>query len=278
MAKRYFDTNLHNKFWFRELPAQFKEAWRILLAECDVIGIWEIDMKALNFALNIPEGDQRWVTLDNLLDVFISQNLRVVQGDKLFVPGFIAFQYGDESGELSRKNKLVPKLLKMLKARGLPPPLFQNESPIYPPSNSEVSTMGGVKEEDKDKDKEQEKEIKGESEGKSPPSDSEKFENSFTLNFESLYALYPRPDKKGRSIALMREKICDKQIFQRVAVAIGVYAEFCKNEGREFSHILTFPNWWDEWEEWLDPARIGKPKNAMPDLSDIPWNGPGGER
>jgi hypothetical protein len=48
MGKRFADTKLHHKVWFRKLPLALREAWRIICAECDVIGVWEIDLDSLN--------------------------------------------------------------------------------------------------------------------------------------------------------------------------------------------------------------------------------------
>lgn len=163
------------------------------MAECDLIGIWEINMEDLNFTLNLQPNDTDYIILDDLIGIF---DLQLVDDDKVFIPGFISFQYGDEAGELSVKNKMVPKLLRMLKASGLPPPVFKDASPMHPPSNSEVSPTHGVKEEDKDKDKEEDKEeVKEKEEGPKFNLDAksnEIFSQLPLITKETITAKYPQ--------------------------------------------------------------------------------------
>lgn len=259
MAKRYFDTNLHGKVWFRSLPWRIRESWRILSAECDLIGIWEIDLPGLNLSLNIEKGSPDWVTLEDLLKAF-GKRLKHVEDDKLFITGFIAFQYGDESGEISPKNKLLPKLTRMLKARGLPPPCIQDTNPKHPPSVSDVSPMGGVKEEDKEEDKD----IKGEFEGK----DVARFENRFKFDFIALFDRYPRSQKKTQSLALLAENVSSQATYDQVAQAIDRYRAHCEKLGTEPNFVLTFPNFWNEWTDWLDP-RAGVQPSAKQQRANL---------
>ncbi|RYZ81210.1 MAG: hypothetical protein EOP06_23925, partial [Proteobacteria bacterium] len=151
MAKRFFDTKLHKKPWFRTLRFPVREAFRIHCAECDEIGIWEIDMDALNFSINLSPHDEP-VTVEELVEAF---DFRIVEGDKLWNPSAVAFQFGDESGEISPGNKLLPKVTRMLKARGLPPPKIKK---IDPPSKPHPSPIDGVKEQEEEEEQEQEEE------------------------------------------------------------------------------------------------------------------------
>jgi len=168
MAKRFFDTGMRRKPWFRALRGPVREAWGYLLAECDIVGIWEIDIEDLNFVLGIKQGDPDWVTLDELLAVK-NFGLQIVEGDKLWISGFVEFQYADDEGLISPGNKLLPKLSSMLKARGLPPPrLKPSLSPSHPPSTPHPSPTHGVKE----KEEEEDKERKGGAGGKPTETDS----------------------------------------------------------------------------------------------------------
>jgi hypothetical protein len=168
MAKRFFDTGMRRKPWFRALRGPVREAWGYLLAECDIVGIWEIDIEDLNFVLGIKQGDPDWVTLDELLAVK-NFGLQIVEGDKLWISGFVEFQYADDEGLISPGNKLLPKLSSMLKARGLPlPRLKPSLSPSHPPSTPHPSPTHGVKE----KEEEEDKERKGGAGGKPTEADS----------------------------------------------------------------------------------------------------------
>ena len=45
--KRYFDAHMHRDPKFRALPWKLREAWRVLLGECDFLGIWPLDLDSL---------------------------------------------------------------------------------------------------------------------------------------------------------------------------------------------------------------------------------------
>lgn len=256
MKKRFTDTHLHRKPWFRSLPWMMRESWRILCADCDEIGVWEIDLDALNFSLNIPGGHPDRVTLPQLLEAF---DLQVIEDDKLFIPGFIPFQYGDEAGLLSPKNKLLQKLVRKLKARNLPLPELKNEdddeSPIDPPSIQDASPPDGVKEEEEEVVEEEMKKG-GVGENKS---DAAKFENRLKFDFPKLFDLYPRCQKRGISLNLMAERIHTQEVYDEFEIAVTRYRKHCEREGTEQRHILTFPNFFDEWRDWLD-EKTGTPK------------------
>lgn len=80
-----------------------------------------------------------------------------------------------------------------------------------------------------------------------------RFENSFRFDYEGLFALYPRVQKKKISITLLQEKISSHEDYARLKIAIVNYREYCKGERVEFKYILTFPRFFEEWEDWLDP-------------------------
>jgi hypothetical protein len=57
----------------------------------------------------------------------------------------------------------------------------------------------------------------------------------------------------------MAQKIADQATFDAVKVSAKNYRDYCEREHIEFSKILTFPSFWDEWRDWLDPEN-GKSK------------------
>lgn len=138
MAKRFTDTELYDRSWYRKLPPRLKCAWEWLNKRCCVIGTWNIDMERLSFEVGEP------VTLDDLKQHF---KVQIFEEDKLFIPGFVPFQYGDESGRLSPKNKFHLSVAQKLESRGFPrpefKPLYVEETPL-PTGVDTVSTGVGT--------------------------------------------------------------------------------------------------------------------------------------
>jgi hypothetical protein len=133
MAKRFIDTQLDDRAWFRKLPPRLKCAYQFLCRQCDTIGIWNIDMESLSFHV----GED--VDLEEMLLSF-GDRIEVIEEDKLFLPAFASFQYGDESGRLSPKNKFHLSVAAKLQARGITPPEFKPVEATSDPKGMGVDT------------------------------------------------------------------------------------------------------------------------------------------
>jgi hypothetical protein len=110
-----------------------------------------IDLDSLNLWVDPLNNGHHKLELADLTEAF---DLKVIDEDKVWIPGYVPFQYGDEAGVVSWKNKLRPKIVRMLEARGLPLPQFKDIPHVHndhPPSDADASPTHGVKEEDKDK-------------------------------------------------------------------------------------------------------------------------------
>jgi hypothetical protein len=143
MAKRFVDTGLGRKAWFRTLSPVMKCAWRFLTEECDCAGAWSIDRAAMEFHIGAP------VDLDALrAAVNADGEVRLVRlgRDKLFLPGFVAFQYG----ELSPACKPHVPVLKRLAELGI----VDNSLPFDENAKGYPKGFQTLKEKEKDKDKE----------------------------------------------------------------------------------------------------------------------------
>lgn len=128
MAKRFTDTTIWERAWFRQLSPKMKTTWRFLLDRCDHAGIWQIDMDLMAFYI----GES--VTLEEILESFGDRVSPL--GDKIFIPAFVEFQYG----ELNPANRVHASAIAILKKQGAYKAL--------------ASPMQGAKDKDKDKDKE----------------------------------------------------------------------------------------------------------------------------
>lgn len=120
--------------WFRKLPPRLKCLWQFLVDSCDAAGVIDPDWELVSFQIgeNVGPGD---------LESF-GDRIETLPNGKLFISGFIAFQYG----ELSPSCKPHTPVFKSLLANGI-----ERDSKPFP---YPLETL-----EEKDKDKEREKDL-----------------------------------------------------------------------------------------------------------------------
>lgn len=283
MKKRFTDTDLHRKLWFRKLPLRFKESWRVLCAECDLIGVWPIDLESLELYVGEP------VSLEELVDTF---KVKVLEnGEELFIEDFVSFQYGDEAGRLSADNKLAPKILRMLHAHGLPfPPIrpgkkktLEDISPIDAPSIPHLNVSDppamGLKNKTKNKEEEkveEEKKEKSEISNSKPMSSARRMEAWFEHDFAHLVNIYPMNLGKGEALAALPTIIKTKERYDEMELAIKNYSARIVRDKIEPKFQKSMPNFLKEWREWLKPETgtsnlipSTKPKSTLELLKEL---------
>ena len=109
MAKRFIDTKIWDKAWFRKLTPKNKLIWIYLLTRCDHAGIWDADWEAAEFFIG------EWVGYDELPKE-ITGKMKHIKGDEqYFIPSFVEFQYG----ELRENSKPHLSVIKRLNEKGL---------------------------------------------------------------------------------------------------------------------------------------------------------------
>jgi hypothetical protein len=158
MAQRFTDSNKWLDNWFSNLPNDYKIVWLYLLDTCDNAGIFQINIRLLNFncSTNITENE--------LLETFKSR-ITKFDTDKCIINKFCIFQYGTDF--LNSKNKAVISAIKKLIIAGL---LDVDTNGIYTPKivfDNSIDTLSihydktmdtpKEQEEDKAKDKIQDK-------------------------------------------------------------------------------------------------------------------------
>lgn len=106
--KRFRDTNITREPWYRRLSPVYKCAWDFLCDECDAAGVWTIDVDAMTFYI----GEE--VNLQKFMEVVNADKKRVefFGKDKIFIPGFIEFQYGTLSENCKPHQKIIALLQK----------------------------------------------------------------------------------------------------------------------------------------------------------------------
>jgi hypothetical protein len=141
--KRFRNTKISREKWYRKLKPVHKAVWNFLCDECDEAGVWEIDTDTLNFHIN--DGEE--INLEQALACINEEKIRVESfgENRIFIPGFVAFQYG----ELSYNCKPHIKIINLLKKYDL-------YDRVYIPYTKGLQTLQEKdKEEDKEKDKEE---------------------------------------------------------------------------------------------------------------------------
>jgi len=108
MGKRFTDTNLNRQPWFRKLSPKIKCAVRFLFDECDNAGVWIIDMESMSFFIGETVEKEELFLKVNSDKV---DRIETFGKDKIFIPGFVSFQYGKLS-EDCRPHKPIIQLLK----------------------------------------------------------------------------------------------------------------------------------------------------------------------
>jgi hypothetical protein len=86
MAKRFTDSTKWNDNWFFNLKNEEKLAWIYILDTCDHAGIWEKNLRLLNFQIGstFVEDDFNLIFKGKFIEI----------NNKWFIPNFIKFQYG----------------------------------------------------------------------------------------------------------------------------------------------------------------------------------------
>lgn len=108
MGKRFTETNKWSDKWFRKLSPSHKMAWCYLTDCCDQAGIIDLDEELANFQIGV---DVDWSD-------FIEQcgeRIRTIHKGKLFLTGFIKFQYG----KLSPECKPHMPVIQLLERHGI---------------------------------------------------------------------------------------------------------------------------------------------------------------
>lgn len=111
MAMRMTETKKWDKDWFLDLTPRMKAAWEYLCDKCDHAGIWIEAYRKMTGEVNCPDEP---FSREELLNTF-GHRIRVVDDDKLLIPGFMPFQYG----KLNPKVAVQKTAIKLLEALGI---------------------------------------------------------------------------------------------------------------------------------------------------------------
>ena len=133
MSKRFVDTDLIRKAWYRKLPCRIKALWEHLRLSCDASGVLDADWDSISFHVG------EIVTVADLEP--LKEQVEVLSSGKLFLKDFIFFQYGTLSDDCRPHQKIIELIHKNGIQRVL----------------DTLSDRVQEEEEDKDKDKKRDK-------------------------------------------------------------------------------------------------------------------------
>jgi uncharacterized phage protein (TIGR02220 family) len=118
--KRFRDTEIWNKPWYRKLPPATKSAWDYITDHCDNVGVWVPDEEIVEIFVGAK------VDWEALLER-ANGNIQVLPNGKWWLEDFVRFQHGDLiSGSQSNACKSYVNLLKTHGLYKLFPELFES--------------------------------------------------------------------------------------------------------------------------------------------------------
>jgi hypothetical protein len=107
MAKRFVDTSLFDKAWFRKLPPKIKCLWEYVRLKCDQVGVLDVDLDLVSFQV----GEE--ITIDDFY--FLKDHIVFLSETKILVKDFIHFQYGTLSENCNPHKPIIALAKKHLK-------------------------------------------------------------------------------------------------------------------------------------------------------------------
>lgn len=140
MAKRFTATDKWDDPWFGSLSITEKLFWTYLCDKCDHAGIWQVNWPLVNF--HIPG-----YTFDPLP---FAGRIVVLSPQKLYLPKFVTFQYG----QLNPDNRTHQSVIRILAKEGASTDLV---SPLLGAKGTDKGTGKVIKDVEVDVRKESEK-------------------------------------------------------------------------------------------------------------------------
>ena len=87
MAKRFVDSDIFKKRWWRKLPPRMKLFYFYMLTQCDHAGMYDVDLELAEFQIGMP-------VLKKEIDEHLKDHIMEIKEDKWFIKRFPEFQYG----------------------------------------------------------------------------------------------------------------------------------------------------------------------------------------
>lgn len=109
-VKRFTATEKWSDSWFRKLKPDHKNLWQYIVDNCDVAGVWKVDLELAAYYI----GNEKPFNASEVLKAFAGRLVDIGRG-RWWYPGLIPFQYG----QLSEKCDFHKTIIKKLQSHGL---------------------------------------------------------------------------------------------------------------------------------------------------------------
>jgi hypothetical protein len=106
MAKRFIDTEMWKKQWYRKLSPIYKCLWTYIFTDCNYAGIWDVDFDLASFQI----GEQ--IDAKKAEEIFSEHIIKVDNCNKWFIKDFVKFQHGEKINGNSLFHKKICEILK----------------------------------------------------------------------------------------------------------------------------------------------------------------------
>ena len=255
MAKRFTDTKKWSKKWYRELGSALRDVRQFILDECSHSGVWEVDFET------VKHFTGQKVSFADVVEAFQGK-IQTIEPDKIFIPAFIEFQYGELS-EDSRPHRSVIKDLKKEKLWDFYLRYLDDDSKGF---DTVTKGLDNPSVTIKDKDKEQDKD--------------QDIDRAPKFNFDSVYQAYPRHEGKAAGIKSLEDQIRSQEAFDEFSKAVFHYAALMERRQTEPKHVKQFSSFvgtkrsgfpWREYIERpkeLDQVSAKTNGNAPPSIQN----------
>ena len=233
MAKRFTDTKKWGDPWFSELSPKTKCLWVFLCDQCDEVGIWKVNLPLASFFLGekVVHGDLE----------ALGRRLVWLGEDKVWLPGFLVFQYGTLSNKSKAHLGIMRKILKEVKDLPLDEKnknLIEGFETLLRGSSEGLQTL-----QVKDKVKVKVKKLKG------------GVGEKYTPEFEAAWKEYPRKDDKSDAFKAYQKNVNPDE-HQDAIMAISKYRAKLDRDGSEARFIKHGATFFNErrWRNCLEPG------------------------
>jgi len=146
MPKRFTDSAIWDKTWFRRLSPAEKCAFIYIKDKCDCVGVWDADFEVAEFQI----GSQ--IDWQKLIEK-VNGNIEILTSGKWWLCDFCRFQYGELKISCAPHKKYVEMLEKHR--------LLERVAKGYVKGSHTLQEEEEEEEEEKEKEKEKEKGVLG---------------------------------------------------------------------------------------------------------------------
>lgn len=113
--KRFTDSGIWGKTWHRKWPAKIKLLWLYLRDNCDQAGVWQADWELASLQIGEVVGPEDLARLNEGQSEGDSARVEVLENGKIWVTGYMAFQYG----KLSSKCRAHDPVFRLIEKHSL---------------------------------------------------------------------------------------------------------------------------------------------------------------